>query len=74
MKVSPWVFAIPDFKSFTGQPFPHISLDIPGRHVRVADADLFQRSEQIVDVLENRFIGCVAAKPIDAARISRDDV
>ena len=53
MKVGTRVFSFPDFKAFTRQPIPYILLDVAGRHGCVADADLFQRSEQIRDVFDN---------------------
>ena len=55
VKIGSWVVAFLDFEAFVGQPFSYILFNIAGRHEYVADADLFQRSEQIVNVLEDRF-------------------
>ncbi|MCS5535008.1 MAG: hypothetical protein NZ802_04065 [Candidatus Poseidoniales archaeon] len=53
MKIGTRVIAFLNFKALARQPFPHILLDVAGRHGHVAGADLFQRSEQIRDVFGN---------------------
>jgi hypothetical protein len=53
MKIGTGIIPFLDFKALARQPFPHILLDVAGRHGYVAGADLFQRSEQIRDVFDN---------------------
>ena len=70
MKIGTGVIPFPDFKAFTRQPFPHILLDVAGRHGYVAGADLFQRSEQIGDVFDNRQCFGIMAQAIEAAGVA----